>query len=145
MYKIRINCTSGTELLFNNAKINKKTYNNIQTKLQPDNINYINSIFILHKKIDSYNFTMKSLEFLCKEEITKLQFQDFILKMKKIGFHTNVNNYIQLIDNTGNVIFNLNFKTGEYTPNHNIKGKYTTKPQYTQQILYKKPKKQATL
>ncbi len=41
MYKIRIDCTSKDNLCFDNKKIKKECYNNIHSRLQPSNINYI--------------------------------------------------------------------------------------------------------
>ena len=83
MYKIRIDCTSKDNLCFDNKKIKKESYNNIHSRLQPSNINYIYEIYILYKNYKS--FTYKSLEFNCTE-INENEFIEFIKKMKNIGF-----------------------------------------------------------
>ena len=49
MYKIRLGCTSKDNLCFNGKKITKKLYTQILNKLQPENIDYIETISILYK------------------------------------------------------------------------------------------------
>jgi len=99
MYKIRINCTNPDQLAFNNNPINKKSYKEIHDKLQPNNIDYIDSVIILHKKTKKNNkiFTLKTLEFLCNKEISEYQFEELIQKMIEIGFYSKDNRPIQFI------------------------------------------------
>ena len=63
MYKIRINCTTLEELSFNNKKINEEIYNDINIKLSPYNIKYIDSIIILYKT-NYNNFIYKTNSYL---------------------------------------------------------------------------------
>lgn len=140
MYKIRIMCTDLNELAFNGKKINQKSYNNIHNKLQPDNIDYIDTIIILYIKYYSELFTNKSLEFLCNKEISEYQFKEFIQKMKEIGFSSNKKGSIQFIDihDKGNIIYNYDFNSCNPIPikvNPRKKNKF-----YSQQYLYKRGK-----
>ena len=136
MYKIRISCTNENELSFNYNKINRETYNEINIKLSPYNINYINAIIILYKT-NSNNFTTKTLEFKCIEKINENQFIKFIQKMKDIGFYSEKSCPIQFVDYTGNIIFNYDFNT-IYKYSENIKHyKKKNKSYYKQLYLYK--------
>jgi hypothetical protein len=141
MYKIRINCTSEEQLSFDDNKITKYIYDRIHIVLQPDNIDYINDIIILHK--NNVDFTLKSLEFICKININEEQFIKFIEHMKNIGFYSDSNSNIQFIDNIGNIIFNYKFNSIEKkSPIQNKLNKSNkhkkNKSNYSQQYLYKK-------
>ena len=144
MYKIRINCTSLDQLAFNNNPINKKSYKEIHDKLQPNNIDYIDSVIILHKKTNKKTkknnkiFTLKTLEFLCNKEISEYQFEELIQKMIEIGFYSKANRAIQFIDN--NVFttkYNYDFNSCKPTEIEPRK-KNKNQSNYSQQYLYKK-------
>ena len=143
MYKIRIMCTNANELAYNKTPINKKSYKEIHDKTQPNNIDYIDSVIILHihKKTKKNNkiFTLKSLEFLCNKEISEYQFEELIQKMIEIGFSSNKKGIIQFIDGKGNIIYNYDFnscKSTEVEPRKKNKNK--NQSNYSQQYLYKK-------
>lgn len=94
-YKIKIECTSEDKLCYNNKKISNKNYNKINFEELMNNIDYIETALILYKNFK--NFTTKSLEFMCKREISELEFKEFIVSMKKIGFESKNKNTIKLI------------------------------------------------
>jgi hypothetical protein len=135
MYKIRINCTSEPQLLFNGKKIKNKK-NNIILKLQPDKMDYISSVIILHKSIKKC--TLKSFEILCNYKITEMQFMDLIERMKQIGFYSkdkrNTIQFISIIDNE--VIYNYYFKSAS-PATEEIKKK-SNRYRYSQEYLYTK-------
>jgi hypothetical protein len=135
MFKIRISCTNLDDLTFNKKKICKKNYNTINNKLQPENIDYITSIIILHKKIKGKKMTCKTLEFICNE-INETQFIEFIQIMKNNDYYSNNNNIIQLIDNNNIIILNYDFKTCIKTDI--IQKKKRFKWGYSTECLYKK-------
>ena len=117
MYKIKIACTSEDELCYNNKKISKKNYNKLNFEELMNNIDYIETALILYKKILYKKFTTKSLEFMCKREISEDEFKTFIESMKKIGFESNNDNTIHLIKINDNKpseqIFIYNFQSEE--------------------------------
>jgi hypothetical protein len=139
MYKIRIMCTNANELAYNKTLINKKSYKEIHDKTQPNNIDYIDSVIILHKKTKKNNkiFTLKSLEFLCNKEISEYQFEELIQKMIEIGFSSNKKGIIQFIDGKGNIIYNYDFNSCKSTEVEPRK-KNKNQSNYSQQYLYKK-------
>jgi hypothetical protein len=114
LYKIRINCTTQKDLTINNKKINTRTFNNFISKT--DINDYISKIAILyednfHMKDDN-SFINKTLEFYCDRDITGIEFKDFIIKLKKLGFESKKrHSKIQFIDNDGNIIYNYNYNT----------------------------------
>ena len=132
--KIRIICTSEKELTFNKKKITKNTYKEIHTFLQPEKIEYIKSIAILHKSLPK--LTVKSLEFFVKEIIDETQFLEFIAKMKNVGFETETKkSTIQLVDNDGTVVYCYHFLTA--TPCRKFKKpKSKTDAKYSQETLF---------
>ena len=141
MYKIRISCTSDNELAFNNKPINKKSYKEIHDKLQPNNIDYIDSVIILHKKTKKKTkiFKLKTLEFLCNKEIGEYQFEELIQKMIKIGFYSKDNRPIQFIyiDNVFTTKYTYDFNSCKPTEVEPRK-KNKNQSNYSQQYLYKK-------
>ena len=88
MYTIRIDVTQFDNLSFNGKCINKKVYQDIFSNLEIDDIDFIESAFILYKGTGK-KFTTKRLVFVCDREITELQFIQFIDKMKRVGFQSN--------------------------------------------------------
>lgn len=122
-YKIRINCTHAQQLSFNNKPINKKTYKTIHEKFEPDLINYIDKINILHTECFKYStrywkyvwFTYKSLEMLCNREICESEFECIITRMHSCGFISDPDAGIQFVklkktkDEEDEVIYNYNF------------------------------------
>jgi len=136
-YKIKISCTSKDELCYNNKKISIKNYNKLKLE-EFINKNDIYKLLILHKKINSSNFTTKTLEFLCNfdKEMSEDDFQLFIKYMIDIGFNSKHNTIIQFIDNKRNEpIYTYNFQTITKTNNKN---KMPNNSTYSTQILYKK-------
>jgi len=87
-YKIRINCTHEQQLSFNDEPINKKTYKTIHEKFEPDLINFIDKINILHTKcyLKPELTYYKSLEMLCNREICEYEFECIIKRMHSCGF-----------------------------------------------------------
>lgn len=92
-YKIKIGCTSKDDLSFDNKSITKYTSNKIYSSLQPNTIDYLDSIIILHKIIpykknngEIITFTTKTLEFCVNRELNNVEFLDFIDKLKICGF-----------------------------------------------------------
>jgi hypothetical protein len=141
MYKIRINCTNPDQLAFNNNPINKKSYKEIHDKLQPNNIDYIDSVIILHKKTKKNNkiFTLKTLEFLCNKEISEYQFEELIQKMIEIGFYSKDNRPIQFIYIDNNLFttkHNYDFNSCKPTEVEPRK-KNKNQSNYSQEYLYK--------
>lgn len=161
-YKIRINCTNKRELCFNGTKINKELYYDIHNKLLPMYIDYIDKIMILSKTTNSFttakSFTTKSLEFICNREIDEMEFNEFIIILKSVGFYcenneqSNYNNpnkkykqsgsKIQFITSVdpSNPIFYYDFTTQWPVRQNSRKRKqhrlHTDKPKYSSQLLY---------
>ena len=109
-YKIRINCTLIENLSLNNKKINKLQYDNINKLLQPNEINFLEGIYVLNKTMylpftnyDRFSygfdcpFVKKSLQFLCNREITESEFKDFINIMKNNNFKAISDNDVRSI------------------------------------------------
>ena len=138
-YKIKIACTTKYDLCYNNKKISNKNYNRPNFEELINNIDYIEIALILYKNIFYKKFTTKSLEFMCKREISELEFKEFIVSMKKIGFESKNDNSIHLIKINDNKpseqIFIYNFQSEEKIDiipknnnyNYKIKIKWTSK------------------
>ena len=158
-YKIKILCTSEGELSHNNnpicnpksKKISENDYDKLidQLKKLVNNNNYINSALILHKKFD--NFKIKTLEFLCNNEIIDDDFKCFIQNMHDIGFYSKYDTkieFLKLVTETINEsvnksvtrIHNYKFqsKTKKIEKEHKNKNKNKNKSTYHTEILYKK-------
>ena len=137
-YKIKIACTSEDELCYNNKKISKKNYNKINFEDLMNKTDYIETALILYKNFE--NFTTKSLEFMCKREISELEFKEFIVSMKKIGFESKNKNTIKLIKINKNklneLILTYNFQLETKEPNKEYIFK-KNKSSYSTQFLYK--------
>jgi len=116
-YKIRINCTHEQQLSFNDEPINKKTYKTIHEKFEPDLINFIDKINILHTKcyLKPELTYYKSLEMLCNREICEYEFECIIKRMHSCGFISVSGAQIQFVklkktkDEEDEVIYNYNF------------------------------------
>ena len=138
MYKIKIACTSEDDLCYNNKKISKKNYNKINFEDLMNKTDYIETALILYKNFE--NFTTKSLEFMCKREISELEFKEFIVSMKKIGFESKNKNTIKLIKINKNklneLILTYNFQLETKEPNKEYIFK-KNKSSYSTQFLYK--------
>jgi len=136
-YKIKILCTSKDELCYNNKKISIKNYNKLKLE-ELINKNNIYKLLILYKK-NKQNFTTKTLEFLCNEEMTEDNFQTFIKDMIDIGFSSKYNTVIQFIDNNkpNEPIYTYKFQSITKT-NKKYKNKIPNNSTYYTQFLYKK-------
>jgi hypothetical protein len=140
-YKIKIECTTKDDLCYKKNKISNKNYNRPNFEELINNTDYIETALILHikKYYIKKKFTTKSLEFMCKREISEDEFQTFIKNMKEIGFESNKDNTIHLIKINDNKpskqIFIYNFQSEEeidITPknnnyNYKIKIEWTSK------------------
>jgi hypothetical protein len=153
-YKIRINCTNKKELCFNGEKINKELYYDINNKLLPMYIDYIDKIAILHKTTNSFttakSFTIKTLEIICNREIDEMEFNEFIIILKSAGFYCEIDetknkqsgSKIQFIKSTepSNPIFYYDFTTQWPVRQNPRKRKQprlnASKPKYSSQMLY---------
>lgn len=136
MYKIKIVCTSEYELCYNNKKISNKNYNKLNFEELMNKTDYIETALILYKNFK--NFTTKSLEFMCKREISELEFKEFIVNMKKIGFESKNKNTIKLIkiNKLNELILTYNFQLETKEPNEEYIFK-KNKSSYSTQFLYK--------
>jgi hypothetical protein len=141
-YKIKIGCTSEDELCYNNKKISNKNYNRPNFEELMNKIDYIETALILYKQIlykHFKKFTTKSLEFMCKREISEDEFKTFIKDMKDIGFKSNNYNIIKLIkiNKPNKLILTYNFQLETKEPNEEYIFK-KNKSTYSTQFLYKK-------
>jgi hypothetical protein len=121
-YKCKCKCTSIEQLAFKGCKINNKiSYDAIVSDLQPDNIEFIQQIQIVTKKIRELRkgrempFTLKTIEFLLNRELDELEFVEFIHKLKDVGFSSSIENSpIQFINTSTlpiTIMFDYNFST----------------------------------
>lgn len=165
-FKCRINCTSIEQLNFQGAKIDEDCINlhtHIISDLQPENIDFIDQIQIVKKKIKKEIgfFTTKTLEFIITRELERHEFIEFICKMKNIGFRSknttdiNTNNvtntkrkrkmpkpkYIQFIDTSitpMKILFNYNFITEEPDEPYIHDGLLKNRSKYSTTVIYPK-------
>jgi hypothetical protein len=136
-------CTSSKELCFNGAPINKNTNYDINNKLLPMYIEYIEKIACLYKT--SGSMTTKSLEFICNREIDEIEFNEFIIILKTVGFSSMNGGKIQFIDMAADnkTIFNYNFTDRwpiirrRHPPIHNVESK-KHKSRYSNIVFYKR-------
>lgn len=111
-YIIRISCTTQKDLMINNKKINKTTFNSVKL---PD---YIKKVFIFyednfHSKNDN-NYINKTLEFYTNKYLTEEEFSEFIDNLKKSGITSNRKQpKIQMLDNDGDMIYNYNYNLNQ--------------------------------
>jgi|UniRef100_A0A6C0LVC7 hypothetical protein len=130
MFKIQINCTTKKDLSFNNKPIKPQIYKEIIQKLQPLNLEYIESIQILYKNERGKSFTKKTFEIFINSELSREEFKAFIHKLKDIGFYSENEKNIKFNEIINTMSFNYNFTTEE--PLMINSSKYATG------ILYKK-------
>ena len=128
-YKIKIGCTSKDDLSFDNKSITKYNFNKIHSLLQPNTIDYLDSIIILHKIIIRRDVTTKTLEFLCNRELNNVEFLDFIDKLKNCGFKSTEKRkgktVIQLIHIKTNIVsLNCDFNSLKQMIEYLIYSKY---------------------
>ena len=97
-YKIKINCTGIKQLSYNNSKITNKDFE----KYNFDDINYIDEVYILYRKIIKENFILKSLEFIINKSLDINELQDFLIILKNKGFSSDNNIPVEIIDITDN-------------------------------------------
>jgi hypothetical protein len=137
MYKIKIECTSEDKLCYNNKKISNKNYNKPNFEELMNKIDYIETALILYKHFKK--FTTKSLEFMCKREISEDEFKTFIKYIKNIGFKSNNDNTIKLIkiNKPNELILTYKFQLETKEPNEEYIFK-KNKSTYSTQFLYKK-------
>ena len=104
-YKIKIDCTRNGDLSYNNEEFPGKIYNKlnydklIHTDFS-DKTLLIHKALILHKTLtrkDNRPLKTKSLEFICTNEISIIDFETFIKAMQTFGFSSNNDNTIHLI------------------------------------------------
>jgi hypothetical protein len=93
MYKIRINCSSKNDLIFNYRKIDNKVYDNILIILRPERFDYIYKIVISFEDYytpeNTIMFTNKYLDIICDRELTNEEYENFIITLNDIGFKCN--------------------------------------------------------
>ena len=95
-YKIKINCTDIKYLSYNNSKISNKD----REKYNFDDINYIDEVYVLHRKLIKENFILKSLEFIINKLLDINELQDFLIILKNKGFKSDSNTSVEFIDIT---------------------------------------------
>ena len=105
-YKIKINCTGIKQLSYNNSKIT----NNDRKKYKFDDINYIDEVYVLHRKLIKENFILKSLEFIINKSLDIKELQDFLIILKNKGFRSDNNTPVEIIDITDNNNHNYLYK-----------------------------------
>ena len=137
-YKIKIACTSLDELCYDNKIINKKNYNKCKLEELINNYDNINKLLILYKKMNNKNITTKTLEFGCNNEISEINFLNFIQDMKNIGFNSKQDTSIHFIyTQTNESIYKYKFQSIE--PIYKFKiNKKKNRSNYNTQILYTK-------
>ena len=105
-YKIKINCTGIKQLSYNNSKITNKDFE----KYNFDDINYIDELYVLYRKIIKENFILKSLEFIINKSLDIKELQDFLIILKNKGFRSDNNTPVEIIDITDNNNHNYLYK-----------------------------------
>jgi len=110
---IRTYCSKEKEkeklLLINNEEINLDNYKKIQEKPEDFSEYNISKVdIVLNMKNNS-----KSLIFKCNRDIQKEEFEDFIERLKRIGFRSlkEKHNILCVADDYKKIIFNYNFNT----------------------------------
>lgn len=138
-YKITVGCTDKCDFSFDGGKITKKKYPKIHTQLDPIQFDFIHRINILHKetKKSKRGFTLKNFEVLVSN-IDEDQFIGFIKKMKSVGFTTENNCHIYMLDNKGEFVYTCDFNECEILLNNPERKEKTIDWNYKTQSLYKK-------
>jgi hypothetical protein len=154
-YKIRISCTHKKNLSYNEKKITKTNYHKnihnieyIERKLiLYKNIEYIERKLILYKNKKLKNFTTKTLEFDCNDEIDKDEFIKFIKYMQNNGYSSEkdtciqfikVNNNNEKLNNNNETIFEYHFQSIREKKHAIPKKRKPNNSNYRTQILYLK-------
>ena len=148
-YKIKIDCTRNGELSYNNEEFPGEIYN----KLNYDKLihtDFSDKTLLIHKALILYktltrknNITIetKSLEFICNNEISIIDFETFIKAMQTLGFSSNIHNTIHLIRRQTNkpdeTILNYRFQSITQKEIHPVR-RHKNKSTYSTQFLYKK-------
>ena len=94
LFKIKINCTHKEELTYKNKEINKNT------KFDFNNIDNIESCYLLKRKLVTSNITLKSLEFIINKSLNLNELRNFINILQNLNFKSKNNTYVQFIDIT---------------------------------------------
>jgi len=138
-YKIKINCTGIKQLSYNNSKITNKDFE----KYNFDDINYIDEVYVLYRKIIKENFILKSLEFIINKSLDIEELQDFLIILKNKGFSSDNNTPVEIIDitenNNHNYLYKIRYNTYDEISNYSniiIKRKNTSK--YSQKEIFKR-------
>ena len=135
-YKIKINCTDIKELSYNNFKITNRD----RKKYKFDDINYVDEVYVLHRKLIKENFILKSLEFIINKLLDIKELQDFIIILKNKGFRSDNNTTVEFIDitdnNNHNYLYKIRYNTYEISKYSNIINKRKSK--YSQQEIFKR-------
>lgn len=110
MFKIKIGCTGKNDLSFCGKKIQKTIYTKIISKLK--NFDEIKSIQVVYKTHEKYTFITKTFEFLINRELSDIEYNLFIAKLKHAGFSSDNDTNIQLINTKLNdIIFDYKFSS----------------------------------
>ena len=141
MFKIQIRCNTD-DLKFNGNIIDKHQYNNIRSRLQLKNIDYIDKMLILYKT-DSEGIETVTIEFLTNRQINENEFILFIVKMKDAGFVSLDETNIKFIDTTDitfyRIIYKRNFTSILRTRIRNRpRGDYKNTSTYKTGVIYNK-------
>jgi hypothetical protein len=137
-YKIKINCTGIKQLSYNNSKITNKDFE----KYDFDDINYIDEVYILYRKIIKENFILKSLEFIINKSLDIEELQDFLIILKNKGFRSDNNTPVEIIDitdnNNHNYLYKIRYNTYEISNYSNIIIKRKNTSKYSQHEIFKR-------
>ena len=134
MYKIRINCTSGDDLRFEQRKIRPILYPDMVAALEPYAMDFLLSIHIEHKKTGP--FVKKILDIVCSERIEEEQFVEWIRFMKERGF-VSKKNTIQMVDDSNTILLHYDFNTEQPSIPPKRKPSSRSTSFYSHQYLYK--------
>jgi len=112
MYKIKLACTGKKEFSYKNQIINNKNIDDIVNNLNLRTYQYVEKGHFTYKTNVSKMFTCKFMEITCNDKITKNAFKNFIKKLKKIGFYSDDDSRVELIDTTtNNIVYGYHFQT----------------------------------
>ena len=137
-YKIKINCTEIQQLSYNNSKITNKDFE----KYNFDDINYIDEVYVLYRKIIKENFILKSLEFIINKSLDIKELKDFLKILKNKGFRSDNNTTVEFIDitenNNHNYLYKILYNTYEISNYSNIIIKRKNTSKYSQHEIFKR-------
>ena len=138
-YKIKINCTEIQQLSYNNSKITNKD----KEKYKFDDINYVDEVYVLERKLIKKKFILKSLEFIINKSLDINKLKDFLKILKNKGFRSDNNTTVEFIDitenNNHNYLYKIRYNTYDEISNYSniiIKRKNTSK--YSQHEIFKR-------